>query len=193
MGFMDGLRGRRKPVRPNLDSLFAIPSAAITLQVSLDYLSTGEGAVAFRPAEGRAFADVEAEIRALLDADEGPPIRVVSDHFGYTWIVVTTDPPDVGAVVTDLHAVNVTLSDHGFGPQLLCSLVPFQDPRGTRMALIYLYKRGTFYPFAPQADERRDSVVELQVRDLLRGELPWEADLSRWFPVWDAPGLQDPV
>ena len=128
----------------------------------------------------------------LLDADEGPPIRVVSDHFGYTWIVVTTDPPDVGAVVTDLHAVNVTLSDHGFGPQLLCSLVPFQDPRGTRMALIYLYKRGTFYPFAPQADERRDSVVELQVRDLLRGELPWEADLSRWFPVWDAPGLQDP-
>jgi hypothetical protein len=193
VGFMDGLRGRRKPVRPNLDSLFAIPSAAITLQVSLDYLSTGEGAVAFRPAEGRAFADVEAEIRALLDADEGPPIRVVSDHFGYTWIVVTTDPPDVGAVVTDLHAVNVTLSDHGFGPQLLCSLVPFQDPRGTRMALIYLYKRGTFYPFAPQADERRDSVVELQVRDLLRGELPWEADLSRWFPVWDAPGLQDPV
>ena len=193
MGFMDGLRGRRKPVRPNLDSLFAIPSAAITLQVSLDYLSTGEGAVAFRPAEGRAFADVEAEIRALLDADEGPPIRVVSDHFGYTWIVVTTDPPDVGAVVTDLHAVNVTLSDHGFGPQLLCSLVPFQDPRGTRMALIYLYKRGTFYPFAPQADERRDSVVELQVRDLLRGELPWEADLSRWFPVWDSPGLQDPV
>jgi len=192
VGFMDGLRGRRKPVRPNLDSLFAIPSAAITLQVSLDYLSTGEGAVAFRPAEGRAFADVEAEIRALLDADEGPPIRVVSDHFGYTWIVVTTDPPDVGAVVTDLHAVNVTLSDHGFGPQLLCSLVPFQDPRGTRMALIYLYKRGTFYPFAPQADERRDSVVELQVRDLLRGELPWEADLSRWFPVWDAPGLQDP-
>ena len=148
MGFMDGLRGRRKPVRPNLDSLFAIPSAAITLQVSLDYLSTGEGAVAFRPAEGRAFADVEAEIRALLDADEGPPIRVVSDHFGYTWIVVTTDPPDVGAVVTDLHAVNVTLSDHGFGPQLLCSLVPFQDPRGTRMALIYLYKRGTFYPCA---------------------------------------------
>ena len=192
MGFMDGLRGRRKPVRPNLDSLFAIPSAAITLQVSLDYLSTGEGAVAFRPAEGRAFADVEAEIRALLDADEGPPIRVVSDHFGYTWIVVTTDPPDVGAVVTDLHAVNVTLSDHGFGPQLLCSLVPFQDPRGTRMALIYLYKRGTFYPFAPPADERRDSVVEVQVRDLLRGELPWEADLSRWFPVWDAPGLQDP-
>jgi hypothetical protein len=31
--------------------------------------------------------------------------------------------------------------------------------------------------------------MELQVRDLLRGELPWEVDLARWFPVWDAPGL----
>jgi hypothetical protein len=32
-------------------------------------------------------------------------------------------------------------------------------------------------------------VLELQVRDLLQGELPWEMDLARWFPVWDAPGL----
>lgn len=189
MGFLDGLLGRRKPARPNLDALFAVPTAAVTLQVSLDFLPTGQGAVAFRAAEGRAFADIEAEVRELLDADGGPPVKVVSDHFGYTWIVVTTEPPDVSAVVTDLHAVNATLADHGFGPQLLCSIVPFRDPRGVTLALIYLYKRGTFYPFVPAAGEQRDSVTELQVRDLLRGELPWEADLARWFPVWDAPGL----
>ena len=29
MGFLDGLMGRRKPARPNLDALFAIPSAAV--------------------------------------------------------------------------------------------------------------------------------------------------------------------
>ncbi len=189
MGFLDGLMGRKKPARPNLDALFAIPSAAVTLQVSMDFLSTGQGAVAFRSVEGRAFADIEAEVRALLDADGGPPVKVVEDHYGYTWIVVTTDPPDVGVVVTDLHAVNATLADSGFGPQLLCSIVPFRDPRGLTLALIYLYKRGTFYPFFPAEGERRDSVMELQVRDLLRGELPWEMDLSRWFPVWDAPGL----
>ena len=57
------------------------------------------------------------------------------------------------------------------------------------MALVYLYKRGTFYPFAPESGERRNSVLELQVRDLLQGEVPWEKDLSRWFAVWDAPGL----
>ena len=86
-------------------------------------------------------------------------------------------------------AVNATLADSGFGPQLLCSIVPFRDPRGVTLALIYLYKRGSFYPFVPGEGERRDSVMELQARDLLQGELPWEMDLSRWFPVWDAPGL----
>jgi len=192
VGFLDGVFGRRKPARPNLDALFAIPSAAITLQVSLDLVSTGQGAVAFRSVEGRAFVDIEAEVRALLDADGGPPVKVVIDHYGYTWIVVSTDPPDVSAVVTDLHAVNATLADSGFGPQLLCSIVPFRDPRGVILAVIYLYKRGTFYPFVPQAGERRDSVLELQVRDMLRGELPWETDLSRWFPVWDAPGIDQP-
>ena len=46
MGLFDAILGRRKPVGPNLDALFALPSAAITLQVSLDQLPTGRGAVA---------------------------------------------------------------------------------------------------------------------------------------------------
>lgn len=188
MGFLDGLLGRRKPTGPNLDALFAVPAAAITLQVSLDMRSTGQGSVAFRAAEGRAFADVESEVTALLEAGGGPRVRLVGDEFGYTWLVVSTDPPDVSSVVTDLHAVNVTLAEHGFGPQLLCTLLPFEDPAGRLLCLVYLYKRGTFYPFVPTGPDRRDSVLELQVRDLLSGELPWEADLTRWFPVWGAPG-----
>lgn len=191
MGFMDGLLGRRKPVRPNLDSLFAVPSAAITMQVSLDLLPTGKGAVSFRSVEGRAMADVELEIQQLLDADGGPPVKLVNDTYGYTWLVVTNTEDDVSAIVTDLHAVNVTLADHGFGPQLLCSLIPFADPTGQMVALVYLYKRGTFYPFAPAMDgsQRRENITELKLRDLLSGELPFEADLSRWFAVWGAPGL----
>ena len=189
MGLLDGVFGRRKAARPNLDALFAVPSAAITLEVSMGFRPTGQGAAAFRAAEGRAFADVEGEVRALLDADGGSPVEIAADGYGYTWLIVATDPPDVSGIVTDLHAVNVTLADHGFGPQLLCSLIPFRDPAGRTLALVYLYKRGTFYPFVPLEGERRDSVLELQVRDLVGSELPWEADLTRWFPVWDAPAL----
>ncbi|MDP1876433.1 MAG: hypothetical protein Q8M17_02580 [Actinomycetota bacterium] len=193
MGFLDGILGRRAPVGPDLDALFALPSAAITLQASLDFVPTGRGSVAFRAPEGRAFADVEADVRALLDADGGPPVELASDGFGFTWLVVRTEPADLPAAVTDVHAVNTALVGAGFGPQLLCSLASFRGPGDRVLAMVYLFKRGTFYPFAPQdgVDEeaRRDSILELQVRDLLVREMPLEADTSRWFPVWSAPGL----
>lgn len=196
MGLLDAMLGRRKPVAPNLDALFALPGAAVSLQVEMDMLPTGRGAVAFRAPEGRAFADVEADVRALLDADGGRPVEVAQDEFGFTWLVVTTEPPDLSAVVTDLHAVNSSLVDAGFGPQLLCSHAAFTGPAGERLAMVYLYKRGTFYPFAPAeaasadpAAAQRDNVLELRVRDLLAGELPMEADLTRWFAIWGAPGL----
>ena len=129
MGFLDAMLGRKKAARPNLDALFSLPNAAITLQVSLDMLPTGRGSVAFRAPEGRAFADVESEVRRLLDADGGPPVRAEQDEFGFTWLVVTSDPVDLPSVVTDLHAVNTSLVEAGFGPQLLCSLVSFRDPQ----------------------------------------------------------------
>ncbi len=193
MGFLDALFGRRKLAGPNLDALFALPSAAITLQAALDIVPTGLGSVAFRAPEGRAFADVQSDILALLDSDGGPPIRVDSDEFGFTWLVVSTDPPETGAAVTDIHAVNTLLVEAGFGPQLLCSLVSFRGPGGESVSLVYLFKRGTFYPFAPTGqapeDERRDTILEMKIKDLLARELPMEPDLSRWFAVWGAPGL----
>lgn len=192
MGLWDAVLGRRKVARPNLDSLFALPAAAITLQVELDLKPTGRGSVAFRAPEGRAFADVAADVRALLDASGGPACEMVADDHGFDWLVVRTDPPDVAALVTDLHAVNASLVDAGFGPQLLCSLVGFVDPDGNDVALVYQFKRGTFYPFVPQPGEgqQRNNVLELQIRDRLTRELPIEQRMEHWFAVWGAPGFQ---
>jgi hypothetical protein len=72
--------------------------------------------------------------------------------------------------------------------------VSFRDSTGRTLALVYLYKQGTFYPFAPQPGEgqqaqRRDNLLEMQVRDLVRNDLPVEPDLQRWMPLWGAPGL----
>lgn len=87
--------------------------------------------------------------------------------------------------------MNTSLEINGFGPQLLCSLAGFRDDGGRRLALVYLYKRGSFYPFAPLpgAAERRDTALELQLRATLGDDLRIEPDLGRWFPVWGAPGL----
>ena len=190
MGFLDRVFGRSTPPKADLDALFSLPGAALTLQSALGFTPTGAGSVAFRAAEGGAFATTTAEVEQLLDLGGGPRVQRTSDDYGYTWLLVQHDPQDVAGLVTDLHAVNTTLEGQGFGPLLLCSLVSFTDAAGRRVALVYLYKRGTFYPFAAAPDgQRRDNALELSVRAALGSDLPVEPDVSRWFPVWGAPGL----
>ncbi|MEU3310333.1 PspA-associated protein PspAB [Nocardiopsis sp. NPDC055551] len=201
MSFWRALLGRSKPAEPDLDALFGLPTAALTLRAGVGLAPTGSGSVAFRAAEGAAFADVERDVTALLDADEGPPVEQTTDDYGYTWLVVrgasTSEEAsgdaladtDISGLVTDLHAVNSTLEVNGYGPSLLCSLVGFTDGSGRSVGLVYLYKRGTFYPFAPAGGKRRDNALELQVEAAIGDDLPMEKDRSRWFPVYGAPGL----
>jgi hypothetical protein len=198
VGFLDVLLGRTKPVQPKLDDLFALPSAAIQLQAATGFTPTGSGSVCFRAVEGKTFADIQKEVRELLDTDNsrpggagGLPVEVTKDNFGYTWLISNHMSDEVDTLVTDLHAVNSTLVDNGFGPQLLCTLVSFSDDDHRRMALVYLYKRGTFYPFAPLSGsgQTRDNALELQVKGVLGEDLRMEPDLTKWMALWGAPGL----
>jgi hypothetical protein len=115
-------------------------------------------------------------------------VQVHRDDFGFTWLVVDRVDDDVEGLCTDLHAVNTALEEQGFATGLLCSLVPFHDATRT-VGLVYLYKQGTFYPFVPSGAKSRDNLLELQVRDTLKDELPMEQDLQRWLALWGAPGL----
>jgi hypothetical protein len=193
MGFLDALLGRTKPVKPDLDQLFGLPSAAITLEAAAGFKPTGVGSVCFAAAEGGAFAQVQQDIQSLLDADTsrgGQPIEVTQrDSYGYSWITARQSPDDIVSLVNDVHAVNSGLESQGFGPQLLCTLVNFTDAQRRKLALVYLYKRGSFFPFAPLPGQKRDNPLELQIKAMLGNDLRIEQDLSRWFPVWDAPGL----
>ena len=197
MGLWDVIAGRSRPKPAKLDSLFALPDASITLQTALGLTATGDGSVCYRAAAGAGFATAETELLELLRSNPAAPrVTTTTDSYGYTWLGVAHDPvdpdnPDVSGLCTDLHAVNTTLEAQGYGPGLLCTLVPFTSPDGRRVGLVYLYKQGTFYPFAPVPGgaQQRDNLLELQVRDALAAELPLERDLSRWLAVWGAPGL----
>ena len=195
MGFWDTLTGRSKPKQANLDALFQVPTAALTLQSALGFVPTGDGAVCYRAAAGAGFADAQRDLVALLaEGSDAPEVTTRSDSYGFTWLLVDHDPvdpqnPDLTGLCTDLHAVNTTLEQDGYGPGLLCSLIPFADSAGRRVGLVYLYKQGTFYPFAPSGPNSRDNLLEIQVRDTLKGELSLEPDLSRWLALWGAPGL----
>jgi hypothetical protein len=176
VGLWDVLRGHSAPRQAKLDALFALPSAALTLEASaLGLQATGTGSVCYRAAEGRAAGLTQQEASDLVGVDGGPHTESRVDEYGYTWLTVRTDPPDVAALVTDLHAVNSALEGEGFGPGLLCSTVG------------YLYKQGTFYPFCPTGPSSRDTLMERQVRDALDGDLPVEEDTARWMPIWGIP------
>ncbi|MCI0384131.1 hypothetical protein [Streptomyces sp. CNQ085] len=192
MGLLDILFGRSEPARPDLDRLFGLPSAAITLQAAAGLTPTGAGSVCFASVEGGAFTRIRQEVEALLGADSGRgsgTVEFSEDGYGYSWLLSRRAPEEVPSLVNDLHAVNTTLQGSGFGPQLLCSLVAFRAPDRHPLALVYLYKRGTFYPFAPLPGQKRDNPLELQVRAALQDDLNIEPELGRWFPLWGAPGL----
>jgi len=193
VGIWETITGRTRPKRANLDALFLVPSAAITLQTAAGLTPTGDGSVCYRATTGAGFHETQVDILELLAATaDAPEVRTSTDEFGFTWLQAHRDPGDpegVSGLCTDLHAVNTTLEAEGFGPGLLCSLVPFEDPSGRRVGLVYLYKKGTFYPFAPSGPQRRDNLLELRVRDALAAELPFEPELSGWLALWGAPGL----
>ena len=141
--------------------------------------------------ETGAFRTVEYDVRDRLDreAEEAGSTEISADSYGFTWISMRRSPGSFQSAVTDLHAANSMFVDGGFGAQLLCSVASFRDRGERHVALVYLYKRGTFYPFAPLAGKTRNNALELTFKDALEGKLPIEEDLHCWFPVWDAPGL----
>jgi len=190
MKWVDTLLGRTKPKKANLDALFAVPGAAITLEAAMGLTSAGAAAVCFKPATAYDFAATTAEIAQLLELsgkDTGSEVSQSDDSYGYHWVVVRD--PDVSDLVTSVHMVNSSLAERGFENQLLATVFAFRDGGGGVVYLVYLFKRGTFYPFvpAPGGGERRDNQKELQLQGALHGEVPLEADLTRWFPIWGAP------
>jgi len=187
MGFLDILLGRSKAVPPNLDQLFSLPSAAITLETAAGYRPTGSGSVCFKAAEGGGFTALREEVDKLLALDNAK-FSSTTDSYGFTWLVRQTAPDDLETLVTDLHAVNSSLVDAGFGNALLCTLVAFTN--GSQpLGLVYLYKRGSWYPFVPVGADRRHNAQELQIKSVVGADLNFEQDLSRWFPIYGAPGL----
>jgi len=199
--FLDALLGRSKPKQPKLDALFGVTGAAITLEAAAGMRPTGQAAVCFKPASGQGFAAAAEELHDLLELavkEAGSTVSVTDDRYGYRWVVLTD--PEMEDLVTSVHLVNSTLGQYGFGPQLLCSVFAFSggsgglkdsppdNPRGEqRFHLVYLYKRGTFYPFAPLGGKRRDNELELRVKAVLEGDLPIEPELGRWFALWGLP------
>ncbi|MCG0277905.1 MAG: hypothetical protein L5656_05180 [Thermanaeromonas sp.] len=192
MGFWDALLGRAK-VPPAQDApLFSLTTARFTLEAEAGWKPAGRAGVVLRPAEDSTFksATEEAEGLLRLAAQEmGSYVEVLKDEYSYLWFVFKDK--DWEDLITLVHMAAQTLIEHGFGDRLLAAVFKMEKegiPQ-TVLYLIFNYKRGNFYPFLPQLgkNKERDHAGEMRLFSLLEKELPWEKDLSRWYPLWDNP------
>jgi hypothetical protein len=187
VGFLDFLGGRTKLEKPNLDHLFAMSTAAVTLDTGLDLHPSGKAAICLKPLASRRFResgqDLESMVRSA-GSDLASTSSQSTDDYGYEWSVFADD--EIEDLVTEINLIAQTLTENGFGEQLLCAVFPF-DGEGEHVRLIYNFKRGRFYPFVEVGQEKRDTARELDLQARLEKELPLEAELERWYPLYGAP------
>ena len=190
MGFLDILTGGgRKLKQPAPDRLFAMATAAVTMELKLNLRSSGRAAIVFQPLATSDFDEVVGEMEEVLHGtggDVGTGIEKSDDAFGYRWMILADD--DFEDLVVGINGVSSALVGGGYGDRVLCAVFSFRDERDRPVYWIYNYKRGAFYPFCPTGDgQQRDTERELRLKAQIGSELPVEAELERWFPLWDIP------
>ena len=188
MGLRDVLLGKKKLAGPARERLFALTTAAVTMDTELRLRTAGAAGVCFKPLSAGDFVRAENDLQGLLDrvaVDSGSKLERREDSFGYTWFVVRDK--ELEDQVTTIHAVSSGLEEAGFGAQLLAAVFKFEGGREP-VFWVYSFKRGTFWPFVPTGEgQERNNAEELELKAKLEPELPIEQDLSRWFAVFDAP------
>ncbi|RBI63401.1 hypothetical protein DMJ13_02355 [halophilic archaeon] len=200
MGLLDGLRevlGMRAEADAGRDAdpedLFGMSTAYVTMEADLGYEPVGEAALCFSEVDSTGFQNAVEEVHAILEAGEeetGTKTHTHQDSHGYSWVVLEDD--DFEDLVTSLHFAADTFVEEGYGSRLLAVLFAFRKRGGSKgrrkgddyVYWIYSFRRGAYYPFAPQAGNERDEAAEFKLESNLDGELELEQDKEYWYPLW---------
>jgi len=182
------LFGRKKLKEPARDRLFALTTAAVTLDVECGSKPAGVGAIVYKPLSAGEFTQVDQDVAQLLQgvaASSGSKLDRKTDSLGFEWVIVRD--ADLEDQVTEVYAVAQEFMERGFGAQLLAAAFRFEGG-GHPVYWIYGFKTGTFWPFVPTGEQHeRDNARELELKAKLEKELPVEQDLTKWFALFDAP------
>jgi hypothetical protein len=190
VGLRDILTGRHQVKGPAPDRLFAISTAYVTLQTEHQIDPAGSAAIVFQSLATSGFEATMHEMEEVVKAtggETGTQVRTQDDSYGYRWMVL--EDPEVEDLAVGINAVSSSIETAGHGERLLCAVFAFRDANKRRLYFIYNYKRGFWYPFAPQpgATNERDTERELRLKAQMSSELPMEPELERWFPLWGIP------
>jgi hypothetical protein len=181
--------GGNRKVGTYTDGVNSLSSAYISLKNKLNLKSTGRSAICIKNTDYKQFNDMVEEINKFLDArklDFELTYRTVIDQYNYLWFII------VGKTFEDILVAIMSISDtieqKGFMDELLMCVFYFDDDNVVQY-LIYSYKLHKFYPFVPTGKQQnqRDHSQELKIMAAVGNEVPFESDMSNWYPIWDIP------
>ncbi len=161
MGLFDGIR-EVLGIRAETDAgraadpedLFGMSTAYVTMEADLGYESVGQAALCFSEVDSTDFQDAVDEVHAILEAgkeETGTEATAHVDSHGYSWFVLEDDDPE--DLVTSVHFAADTFVEQGYGSRLLAAIFGFERD-GNYVYWLYSFRRGAYYPFAPQAGPR---------------------------------------
>jgi hypothetical protein len=159
------------------------------LEVKLGLKVTGRCAVTFKTVSGTFFYEMEQDIRrflASLQPEFDLTYSAVTDSYGYMWIIF--EGKKIEDLLAALTATGDIVEEKGFSDQLLAAVFEFASERqGGHQYLIYNYRRNNFYPFVPTGQKIRDTDQEMKMMSAIGEEMPFEKDMTLWYPLWDLP------
>jgi PspAB-like protein len=193
-------RNKNNIPKTDSDAIFSLSSATITLETKLGLISNGRCGLTVKSTSGMYFDEMRNEIQRFLGISKPDfelEYRTVIDSYGYLWILLTGKSME--ELLAAITAVGDTIQEKGFSSQILASIFEFRQvpelERGSQKNshirlryLVYNYKSNKFYPFVPFFAERsRDTENEMRIMATLQKEIPFEKDMSMWYPLWDLP------
>ena len=189
VGLFDTILGRTKPVRANLDALFALPTAALTLQSAGGLVTLGPCRGVLEAAAGpgggrRAEGDRRAGRRRASATPRTSSTTAGSCSTTPTsrsWSPRSTWPTPPCRTTAGARSCCARPSASSPAPRRPTTPGPSGSSTSSSGAPSTPSHRST------PAKERRDTELELRIRTMVGADLPVEPDLTRWFPLWDMP------
>lgn len=183
------------------NAISSLSSAIVKLEDNLGMKSTGKCAICVKDVGIQAFDEMKQYVKDFLGVAAnketiGFDITFDSlvDNYGYFWFILRGR--GVEDILAALNGIGQTIHEKGFSKQLLAAAFEFTDGGNNLEYLIYNYKLDKFYPFAPmtiasnievQNKKKRNNEKELKIMKEIRDEIPFEKDMSLWFPIWNIP------
>ena len=137
MGFLDILTGKRKLAKPAPDRLFAMSTAAVSLETDAG-LTPGKAAIVFQPLATADFDQIVTDMEEVVHGtgeETGTKISRSDDSFGYRWMILEDD--DFEDLVVGVNAVSSALEIGGYGERILCAVFAFRERERRKAYWIY--------------------------------------------------------